>query len=276
MTHTREQRGQHRRERERRSAQVAGARPSVAAVLGLQATAGNQAVGRMLARRCPFKRREPEPAAQPEAVSEPAPVAEPVPAAPVEEPEPEGPSLVPTVKVEPVREQRAFKSCEEARAWADVNLGQSNTEARVPPIGSPTLAIGERDGQVTASVALDFKVDPTLSSMRLVEPVWPDMTEDEKEEVKAYVAAMHAHENGHIAVAEQAYAAMSGVVEGVGATEAEARAAWLANAKDKLAATTGYVDYKGEEYDALTQHGRRQSELDGVNTTLSCPPRPAP
>ena len=255
-------------ERERKSGQVAGAAPSVAAVLALQATAGNQAVGRMLARRSPFQRKEPEPAA-----AEPAPAVAPAPAPPaaVEEPTAAAPSLAPTVKVVPKREQRPFQSCEEAQAWADTNLGQNNTEARVPEVGSPELTIGERDGQVTASVRLDFKVDPGLSSMVLIEPVWPAMAEVEQDEVKAYVAAMHAHEDGHIAVAEQAYAAMSGVVEGVGATEAEARAAWFANAKEKLAATQRYVDYRTEEYDALTEHGRKQTAVDGVNTTLNCP-----
>jgi hypothetical protein len=67
---------------------------------------------------------------------------------------------------------------------------------------------------------------------------------------------------------------MSGVVEGVGATTEEAKADRRTKADDQLRATDAYADSAGDEYDALTEHGRRQSAVGGRDTVLNCPPPP--
>ena len=258
MARSRDEYELERRDRPPRSAPAAAPALPIAALLALQASAGNQAVGRMLARSSP-----PEPAV--------APV--PVPAAPVEKPAPAVP-LIPAAKVEAQREIRKFASCEEARVWAGDNFEQNYSHSMLAPQGPPAVTIGERGEQVTASALLAFRLDPATSFTHVVVPTWQGITPDEQQEVDDYVNAIQAHEDGHIAVSEQAYAAMTGVVEGVGATETDAGEDRNLKAKEKLAATGAYVAYKRDEYDALTDHGRKQSAVGGRDTVLNCPPRP--
>ena len=275
MARSRDEYELERRRPPRSSAPEAAPALPIGALLALQASAGNQAVGRMLARRSPFKRREeatPEVAAEPEPAVEPAPVPEPP--APVEEPAPAAAPLIPAAKVEAQREIRKFASCEEARVWAGGNIEQNYSWSMRAPQGPPAVTIGERGEQVTASSPLDFRLDPATSYTHIVVPTWTGITPDEQKEVDDYVKAIQAHEDGHIAVSEQAYAAMTGVVEGVGATEADAGEDRNLKAREKVADTDAYVVYKRDEYDTLTDHGRKQSTVGGRDTVLNCPPPP--
>jgi Bacterial protein of unknown function (DUF922) len=267
----------HKPARERRFAPVAAPAPPVASLLALQASAGNQAVARMLARRPrnrPEQPAEPAPVPAPAPAAQPAPVPAPAPAAAAEAPPAPAPPLIPSVTVKAQRETREFAACEDARQWAGDNLGQNNYETKIADQRSLTVTVGERDGQVTASAMLDFRIDPDTSYTRVVVPTWPDMTPDEKQQVDEYVKAMQAHEDGHIAVGEQAYVTMSGVVEGIGTTAEEAKADRRTKADEKLQATAAYAAYARDEYDALTDHGRKQSAVGGRDTVLNCPPRP--
>ncbi|MDX6707795.1 MAG: hypothetical protein QOI48_3641 [Solirubrobacteraceae bacterium] len=243
---------------------AAAAPATVESLLYLQSSAGNQAVGRFL-RGAIAVHREPTPTVEPPA-SGPAPEA------------PEAPDSLgappPPPTVTRRRVTRMFAGCSEAQAWAKDNLGQNNSDANVAPQSGLTVTIGERHDQVTASAMLTFALDPETSLTLVTEPTWPNMTEAEKTEVQAYIDAMQAHEDGHIAAADKVYHEQSKVIEGLGDSEQAAREARREAATQHLEQTEARAVNAHNDYDKTTDHGRNQAAIGGKNTVLNCPPSP--
>jgi hypothetical protein len=227
----------------------------------MQSSAGNQAVGRFL-RGAIAVHREPTPTVEP-------PASGPAPEAPDSLGAPPPPPTVPRRRV-----TRRFTGCSEAQAWAKDNLGQNNSEAKVAPQSALTVTIGERNGQVTASAMLTFALHRETSFTLVIEPTWPNMTEAEKTEVQAYIDAMQAHEDGHIAAADEVYHEQSKVIEGLGDSEQAAREARREAATQHLEQTAARAVNAHNDYDKATDHGRNQAAIGGKNTVLNCPPSP--
>ena len=123
---------------------------------------------------------------------------------------------------------------------------------------------GRYRGKVTFSLG-----DVTIRLPRSI--VWKEMSEGDREHVNALRHAIYHHEAGHVRIAE----AVRDALNATDAITAPDRFAFGAAAD--AAGRDGFARFKREEreYDALTDHGRKQhlapGALAGPDTALTCP-----
>jgi hypothetical protein len=144
------------------------------------------------------------PGAAPAPQPPPAPATPPPPTAAKGPPAPAAPARLERgqTSVKKLREERRFRDCRAAVDWVRAGEGGDQAEAKVAPQKGLEVKYTERDGKVVASVEVRFSLDTENSYTKIIEPTWANMNAEDKRAVKSYTAAMQAHEDGRIKLAE--------------------------------------------------------------------------
>lgn len=165
----------------------------------------------------------------------------------------------------------SFDSCEEARATlVGQQVASTQPELRYWS-GNDVQVTHQADGTFQAMVQLYWGLDRANTIVEL--PSWgnPPSAADRRA-WNAMQGALATHEAGHIDLAEQYAAELSGeTLYGEGASERDARADLMRNLKQHEQDVAQELDRREGVYDDLTEHGASQSVLGGVDVTLECP-----
>jgi hypothetical protein len=228
-----------------------------AMLLGLQHTAGNVAVRRLVA-KAPLQRQQ-------------SPPAETSPAKPAT-----GGGQVGTVggkrpAVTPVTQ--TFDDCNAAVAWLNSGAWTGDAQPVYKPTAGKIRTKKLRDGTVKAEVDLSWSYDDS-STAEMTVPTWPNMTAAEKAAVEKYKAALKAHEVKHFDVTDKVVKALPKTVSATGSDNDEAVANLQTEVDTYGSNAQDAIDKATEDYDTKTQHGQTQSAVGGADVRLDCPPPP--
>lgn len=168
-----------------------------------------------------------------------------------------------------------FASCEAAGNW--LNGADHSGQARylfTNRFKAPTVVdTGGNFWEAKTHATTTYQ--PKQSSIELIVPAWPRMTEANRTAVREYASALFVHEEGHERLAQDILAHYSNYpLLGAG----EGRDAALSDLRTEegkyWAEIQRYVKEREDAYDQLTDHGRKQSratgDLAGKDVVLKC------
>jgi len=169
--------------------------------------------------------------------------------------------------------KKPFKNCGEAAEWLKTGPETGWTDAQLKDSWqSKAGATRQPDGTFKFEGKVKWSVDPSKSTMQLTELTWKNMTPAEAKALADFKAALEAHEIGHIAVAETVAKEFSETtITGTGVSPDEARKDFDRKLQEHEANVTKVLGERTKTYDEVTDHGRKQSRIDGNDVRLNCP-----
>jgi hypothetical protein len=233
-----------------------------AAVLGLQQTAGNEAVSTLLGGAA-VQRQQSAAAARPA----------PAPAKKKQKPAAGGGTVGKVGGSRPAVQEvtKDFDNCKAAVDWLDSGGWPGDAEPFYKREAGDIRTEKLGDGTVKAEVDVSWSYDEDASTAEITVPTWPKMTKADRAAVGSYKAALKAHEVMHFDVTDKILKALPKTVSATGSTGREA----VDNLKKAVETydsnAHAAIDKQTQDYDTKTDHGRKQSEVGGVNVRLDCP-----
>ena len=180
-----------------------------------------------------------------------------------------------------VKEPRHFKDCKDAVNTFNQETAQGQHEATTKPYlrytSPPATTTAAKSGKSwTARTTLRWSVDASKTIVTIPEITWDDMTDADKAAAKSVADALLAHEEGHVQKAVDYAAELSAgggdKLSATGATEQEARNALNQKITDRTREVGAELNKRNGDYDDITQHGVKQSNLPGgKDARLVCP-----
>jgi hypothetical protein len=178
-----------------------------------------------------------------------------------------------------VKEPRHFKDCKDAVATFNKEAAEGKHEASTQPglqFSGPPPTVSKSGKNWTAKIALRWSVDASKTVVTIPDITWDDMSDADRDAVRAVVAALQAHEEGHVQTAVDYAAELSAnggdILSATAPTEQEARDALKRKITERRQAVTSELNQRNNSYDDTTAHGVKQSNLPGgVDVRLECP-----
>jgi|GEM_PF-571564 len=171
----------------------------------------------------------------------------------------------------------------EKHKWPDCNTAVAKLAMRDGRNGRPTAArteytlkyahkgisVRKADGTWTYTGKATVSAEATVTL-----PEWENLPNDPAVR-KAWadaVDALRAHEEGHVAIAQDGTKTLNGAaVRGSGSTAKAAEAAAVAAFEKRVEALSAEIELRQQEYDKKTENGIKQNEVGGKSTMLICP-----
>jgi hypothetical protein len=173
-------------------------------------------------------------------------------------------------------QEKKFKNCNEAVDYLNRGNLPGEADAQITPKMGETRITEQPDGSFRAEVDISWSLSDE-STLELPEWTWRNMTESEKEALKAFVDALRVHEEGHMKVAEEYGKEISGTQVGTGSTRSEAQKDLNNQLRKYQKRAQKELDRRRQDYDDKTKNGRKQSEgpqhgyPGGKDVRLNCP-----
>jgi predicted secreted Zn-dependent protease len=171
----------------------------------------------------------------------------------------------PPYQVKPIL--KSWPSCAAAVAEFNSNPDAAHTDQHIDASlrgsTSPSRNAWTFSGTVTATNTL------TLSL-----PEWSNMPDDPRLQIawNSMLAALKTHEEGHVKIAVDSLRELDGAtITGTGASESAAKEDAQRKFGQLMQAFNSAMQDEQNRYDALTNHGRKQSAAGGTDVSLICP-----
>jgi hypothetical protein len=166
-----------------------------------------------------------------------------------------------------------FDDCNAAVDWLNSGAWTGDAQPNYKPTPGKIRTKKLRDGTVKAEVDLSWSYDDS-STAEMIVPTWPNMTAAERAAVNKYKAALKAHEVKHFDVAEKVLKALPKTVSATGTDEQDATANLQTEVDTYGSDAQTALDDATADYDTKTQNGKTQSAVGGKDVRLDCPPKP--